>query len=394
MRADEPTVAALLTPAGRGAVATIGIRGPRAAALLTKFFVPHGVRPLSEAALGEVRVGRWKDSAGEEVVVSSVRTGEWEIHCHGGSAAAAAILADLAGSGCGTIDWRTWVADEASDLIVCEARLALAEATTERAAGVLVDQLDGALRRALETIDASLADERVETASLDAAAEGLRHLLEMAPLGLHLVKPWRVVVTGLPNVGKSSLVNALVGYERSIVYDLPGTTRDAVSVSTAIDGWPVLLFDTAGLRETTDAIEAAGVDRAKARIAEADLVLLVEQANEPASSDDAAHLAELSQVQVLRVLSKCDLVSDESCAKDVRDGSVIHATSAKTREGIAALLDAIAARLVPAPPKPRAAVPFTERQIAAIEAALLAVNERDRASVRRAIAEAISSRGD
>ena len=88
--------------------------------------------------------------------------------------------------------------------------------------------------------------------SADAARQQIEALLSHAATGLHLVHPWQVVVAGRPNVGKSSLINAIAGYRRAIVHSTPGTTRDVVSVQTAMDGWPVEISDTAGLRETGD----------------------------------------------------------------------------------------------------------------------------------------------
>ena len=92
----------------------------------------------------------------------------------------------------------------------------------------------------------------------------------MAPLGLHLARPWQVVVAGPPNVGKSSLINALAGYPRAIVHWAPGTTRDAVTVETVLDGWPVELCDTAGLRTAGDAVERAGIELARRKMAQAE----------------------------------------------------------------------------------------------------------------------------
>ena len=100
-------------------------------------------------------------------------------------------------------------------------------------------------------------------------------LLARADLGRHLVRPWSVVLAGPVNVGKSSLINALAGYGRSIVHHAPGTTRDAVTAATAIDGWPVELCDTAGLRPAATPVERAGIERAQERLAQADLAVLV-----------------------------------------------------------------------------------------------------------------------
>ena len=119
-----------------------------------------------------------------------------------------------------------------------------------------------------------------------AARRQIDDLLAHAATGLHLVRPWQVVVAGRPNVGKSSLINAIAGYQRAIVHSLPGTTRDIVSVQTALDGWPVEISDTAGLRRGSDPIEQAGIELAIDKIAAADLVVLVFDASSPWTDAD------------------------------------------------------------------------------------------------------------
>ena len=162
-------------------------------------------------------------------------------------------------------------------------RAALAQARTERTAAILLDQYHGALRRALDAIDAhcrmafTVQDGRSETTS----CENVETLLARVPLGLHLTQPWRVVLAGRPNVGKSSLMNALAGFQRRSYITSPGTTRDVVTVTTAIDGWPVELCDTAGLHAAGSAVEQAGVARAREALAAADLVLLVFDRSRP-----------------------------------------------------------------------------------------------------------------
>ena len=111
-------------------------------------------------------------------------------------------------------------------------------------------------------------------------------------VGLRLIAGWRVVLAGRPNVGKSRLLNALTGYDRAIVDATPGTTRDVVTARTALDGWPVELADTAGLRPSDDPIEASGVALARARQGEADLVLVVLDRSEPLTDIDRAIVAE------------------------------------------------------------------------------------------------------
>ena len=114
-----------------------------------------------------------------------------------------------------------------------------------------------------------------------------------------------MVLAGRPNVGKSSLMNALAGHGRSIVHHAPGTTRDAVTLTTAIDGWPVELCDTAGLRPAGDALESAGIERAQERLARADLVVLVCDQSMPWSAEDQALLDQWPEAVLVH--NKCDL---------------------------------------------------------------------------------------
>ena len=204
-------------------------------------------------------------------------------------------------------------------------------------------------------------------------------LLRHAPLGLHLNESYQVVLAGRPNVGKSSLINALVGYERAIVCDSPGTTRDIVTAETAIDGWPVQFSDTAGLRTTVDPLEEAGVRRRK-RIADCDLVVLVFDASKAEQREDLLLREEFPAALVVR--NKCDLASERLPTSGSEENGPL-ATSAVTGEGIGELLRSISRRLVAEPPPADAAVPFTQAQVEAISRALAALEQDD---VSRAIA--------
>ncbi len=266
---SEPTVAAILTPTGRGAIASIAIDGPQAAAMVAQLFVPAVSRPFIERPQGDIVYGRWS-SSNEDVVACRRNTDRVEIHCHGGVAASRAILDSLVAAGCIAVSWQDFVARDERDRIRAAARVALAECRTQRSAAILLDQYRGALAHAIREID-SVLEHRQTTA----AVQSLELLLSRSRLGLHLASPWQVVIAGPPNVGKSSLINALVGYERAIVFDQPGTTRDVVTALTAFDGWPVELSDTAGLRESRDPLELAGVAKAQQQLQQADLILLV-----------------------------------------------------------------------------------------------------------------------
>jgi tRNA modification GTPase len=160
-----------------------------------------------------------------------------------------------------------------------------------------------------------------------------------------------VAVAGAPNVGKSSLVNALAGYQRSIVAPTPGTTRDVVTTRLALDGWLIELVDTAGLRADAEALEQEGIVRAREAVADADLCLWVLDGSAPPVWPD-------EDVEVvLQAINKCDLPpawNPENISGAVR-------VSARTGEGLEGLCAAVVARLVPDPPPPGAAVAFTPR---------------------------------
>jgi tRNA modification GTPase len=358
------TVLSVLTPAGRGAVAVVAVTGPQAIAAVDRFFRARNRRLLSEQSVARILYGNWAAS-GEDLVVCRRAADLVEIHCHGGSQAVAKITSDLCRASCSEIPWQDWLARQSSDALETEAQIALARAASTRSAAILLDQFHGALQRELVEICSLLKSDAYE------ARERLTKLHSTAPLGLHLTHPWQVVIAGKPNVGKSSLINALVGYRRAIVFDQPGTTRDVVTAATVIEGWPVTLSDTAGLHAASDALEAAGIELARERLAAADLVVWVVDASEqcPGSWQDrmnreVAELALSLPEKQLLVLNKIDRVDEIA----VPTGTL--ATSATTGVGVEQLLAAISTTLVPEVPSHGAAVLFTDRQRVAVTHAL------------------------
>jgi tRNA modification GTPase len=338
----------------------MAVCGKHALAIVGQVFSPASGQTFSEAAVGQIVFGRWGSPLGEELVVCRLADEEIEIHCHGGQAAVSAVLESLVERGCRQADWRDWIRQKSADAIAAPAVEALAQATTLRCAAILLDQFHGALANELDVCIRLL--EAGDRESWQAAGSRLNVLAERTKLGRHLIEPFRVVVAGKPNVGKSSLINALAGYERSIVYDQPGTTRDVVSVRTAIDGWPVELSDTAGLRTSSDVLEAAGVQLAMERIAAADLRILVFDASQAWSESDAELLTRWSDAVV--VYNKCDLAGPPT---DAVEGVL---TCAINGQGIDELLRIVGERLVPAPPQPGDAVPFTASHVEAIRSAI------------------------
>ncbi|MGE0607053.1 MAG: GTPase [Pirellulales bacterium] len=385
---DDATVAMLLTSPQRGAVATVTVVGPAAESCVIGQFQPASQRawPLSS---GCIAFGRWRAS-GEELVVCQNGNDEMEIHCHGGRLAAEAILEGLAQAGCKIVAWEGQFPADGS-LMQREAATAFAAATTLRTAAIVLDQYQGAWQRQADEWQRMLA-----LGQWQELQQGVEERRQLAGLGLHLATPFDVVMCGRPNAGKSSLVNAILGYQRAIVHDLPGTTRDRVTGDTAIDGWPVQLSDLAGLRIARDSLEAAGVERARQQIAAADLVLLVIdgttagnghgqawQSLEQSLIDDAGLT---DQVARLAVVNKSDLLPTLQLPDPAWQ-----LVSAQTGAGLPPLLAAISGRLVPRVPPAGAAVPFTARQCGLLDRLLATVLAKSVDRSRRLLDELLAA---
>ena len=348
------TRVSVLTPPGTGAIATVAVAGPRAWGLARSLVRPAGKKPLPESPeLHRFWFGTLGEGAGDEVVLAVTRTEPEpavEVHCHGGRRVVRWVVEQFAARG--GVD----VGDPTPTRRDGWALTLLTRATTLRTASTLLDQYHGAFDHAVSGILAHL-----DAGQLEDARRELEQLAAFAPVGRHLVEPWKVVVAGPPNVGKSSLVNALAGYQRAVVSDVAGTTRDVVTTAVAFDGWPVELADTAGLRDAAG-LEAAGVERAQQSAAVADLVVWVMDAAEP---NPVLPPEDIAAAKLLTVWNKSDLRNAPAAERRV---------SAHTGDGIPGLAAEIARRLVPHPPPAGAAVPFTPQLADAVEAAHAALS--------------------
>jgi tRNA modification GTPase len=343
-------VVAVLTPPGRSALATLAVHGPRTREIVRELFRTRTGKPLPDVpAPPQFWLGTFGDQVSDEVVLA-VKDATMELHCHGGREVVRYLLELLTSRGLSEILWSEFLRCTTGDEIRADALAGLAHAPTVRTAAILLDQANGALERALAEIE---------------TAEHAQALLRWAPLGRHLTDPWRVVVAGAPNVGKSSLMNALSGYQRSIVADTPGTTRDVVTVRLALDGWPVELADTAGLRASEDDLESAGVQRAAALLERADLVLWVVDATcLPPPSLEGKGAGGTDPTDATRRIIKLIVNKiDQPPAWDIAAAHPDACVSALTGQGIPELVESIARWLVPEVPPSGTAVPFTERLI-------------------------------
>lgn len=371
---EGDTIAAVASAAGPGAIGIIRISGPRAiqiAAALFKgeqsladlpgwrFYRGHiehnGVR-LDEALCLVMRAPR--SYTREDVV---------EFHCHGGAVVLRAVLAAVIEAGAhpalpGEFTKRAFL-NGRIDLAQAEAVADMIASRTEAAARLAAAQLEGSLSNRLREIRQSLvellalleagidfADYEDVTPlepeqcleKLSRAGDELSTLLKDASRGRLIREGARTVIAGRTNVGKSTLMNRLLGSERVIVTSMPGTTRDVVEDSIEIKGIPVRLFDTAGIRKGLDPAEEMGVERARAALESADLALLLVDGSERVSEDDRDIAGQIKSPAVL-VLNKCDLqtVADESRVQGLLPEAPLVRISALTGEGIEDLTRAV-----------------------------------------------------
>lgn len=373
------TYAARLTPSGVGAVATVALRGPRAWDIVRELFRPRrsGSWPLESVDPGRFWLGRILESdshVGDEVVLAVKQVEPVpcaEIHCHGGREAVRLLMETFVARGAVECAWEDIEPRSAANVFRAQAARALAEAPTVRTASILLDQYQGAFARAVGELRTAL-----ERNDADAALGKLERLASQARVGRHLTVPWRVAVLGAPNVGKSSLVNALAGYERALVAPTPGTTRDVVTTVVALDGWPVELCDTAGLRNAAEAVERAGVERARGVAATADLRLWV--------LDAAAAPVWPSDLGAVRlIVNKTDLAP----VWDTEQAGDAVFVSARTGAGMPALAASLSCWLVPEAPPPGEPMPFTPDLADLVEQALASGRAGQWENARRLIAE-------
>ena len=402
------TIAAIA--AGGGAPSAIGvvrISGPDCFAACGRVF--RSARPFEELEARRMVLGEFLDREGRVLDRGlAVRfpgprsyTGEdsAEFHCHGSPVVLREVLAALFAAGArqagpGEFTKRAFL-NGRLDLTQAEAVIDLIDAETAAAARNAAAQLDGGLRRALEPIQEALLDitsrfyavvdypdEDIQDAGPEEIAAALRQaegaltaLLSTCKRGRVLKRGVRTAIVGLPNAGKSSLLNALAGYERAIVTDIPGTTRDTVEESVLCGGVLLRLIDTAGLRETEDAVEKLGVERSRRAMEEAELILLVRDGAAEACPENRAHWeAEavlLNQVARtgkpwLCIESKSDLTGPHAFSvgliqKDANNPAACLCVSSVTGYGLDKLENAVAA-LFPAGDPGEAGSLLTDRR--------------------------------
>jgi tRNA modification GTPase len=366
------TIAALATAPGEGAIAIVRVSGPDSLAIADRVFRSKAPPPSQRPAQTFVHGTIVSDNGvADEVILliyraphSYTREDSIEIQGHGGSAAAKRILRTVLEAGAhmaepGEFTKRAFLSGRI-DLLQAEAILDLIRARSDRAADAALEQLNGTLSRAFDQLyDHTLALAANLEATLDFSEDELpesvmqdvmkrRHHVETEFKQLldswdegHLLREGAlVVIAGKPNVGKSTLLNALVGKDRAIVTPIPGTTRDTIEEQIVINGYPVRLIDTAGLRETPCEIEKEGVSRAREAIMHSDCNIYVCDNSAGLDNDDLVTLKSLNKSKTIIVENKCDLSEYRTTKPQVTDSSHLY-ISAKNGIGIEELKQSI-----------------------------------------------------
>ncbi len=350
----DDTIAAISTPAGRGGIGVVRLSGPDSIKIAASFFraqstkgpgVPNRAQfgklfdPATDELIDEVVLTYFKaphSYSGEDVV---------EISCHGSPIILARVLQLSVDRGArvaepGEFTFRAFF-NKRVDLAQAQAVRDVINAQTQYQARVATKQLEGELssritplknalvevivhlESSVEFVEDDISPEAASTliGKLTNVINALTAIANSFAFGRFVKEGFDLAIVGRPNVGKSSVFNRLIGADRAIVTELPGTTRDALYESTSISGVPVRLIDTAGIRETTDLVESIGITRSRNAIADADISLLVLDASSTLQIEDVELLDSVPEARRIIALNKIDL-------KNVLDDGMYEQTGA------------------------------------------------------------------
>ncbi|ALS24579.1 MULTISPECIES: tRNA uridine-5-carboxymethylaminomethyl(34) synthesis GTPase MnmE [Paenibacillus] len=336
----QDTIAAIATPMGEGGIAVIRVSGDQAVRISERIF--KGKKKLSEVPSHTVHYGHIVDpdtgARTEEALVTVMRAPRSftkedvvEISCHGGFVSVRKVLDLLLGNGArlaepGEFTKRAFL-NGRIDLSQAEAVIDLIRAKSDRAFRIALKQSEGTLSKRIKELRHRLVElmahievnidypehdvEEMTNAYIknkcSEAMTDIDGLLSTAEQGKILREGLVTAIVGRPNVGKSSLLNALAQEERAIVTDIAGTTRDVVEEYVHVGGIPLKLLDTAGIRETSDIVEKIGVEKSRQALADADLILLVFNGAERLQPDELQLIEQLKGRQVIAIINKLDL---------------------------------------------------------------------------------------
>ncbi|WP_100332688.1 tRNA uridine-5-carboxymethylaminomethyl(34) synthesis GTPase MnmE [Bacillus xiapuensis] len=374
------TIAAISTPMGEGAIAIVRLSGDQALPIADRVFKSPGGRPLLEAASHTIHYGHLIDpkteQTVEEVMITVMkgprtftREDVIEINCHGGLASVNRVLQLVLNQGArlaepGEFTKRAFL-NGRIDLSQAEAVMDFIRAKTDKAMNVALNQMEGRLSKLIKKLRQEIlevlahievnidypeyddVEEMTHQMLLEKAAyvrEEIEKLLRTSQQGKILREGLSTVIIGRPNVGKSSLLNALVQENKAIVTDIPGTTRDVIEEYVNVRGVPLRLVDTAGIRETEDIVERIGVERSRQVLKEADLILLVLNYSDAFTREDEQLFEAVKGMDVIVIVNKTDLPQklDMERVRQLSQNMRLVTTSLLKEEGIDELEEAIA----------------------------------------------------
>ena len=367
---ENDTIAAISTPVGEGGISSIRISGEDAVVVAKRLY--RGSKDLAQVASHTINYGHIVDpdtgAEVDEVMVSVMRAPHTytcedvvEINCHGGLLATNRILQLVLSYGArmaepGEFTKRAFL-NGRIDLSQSEAVMDLIRAKTDKSMKVALNQLDGDLSRLIRHLRQDILDvlaqvevnidypeydavEEMTTKMLKEKAldiqQRIQSLLKTAKQGKVLREGLATAIIGRPNVGKSSLLNTLLHEDKAIVTDVAGTTRDVIEEYVNVDGVPLKLIDTAGIRDTDDTVEKIGVERSKRALDAADLILLLIDSSAPLTAEDRELLTATHGKQRIVILNKTDLPRqvDLDELKKLTDGDALIETSIVKHEGM------------------------------------------------------------
>lgn len=340
---DFDTIAAISTAIGEGGIAIVRLSGDRAKEIVDNIFEGKNGKKINDMKTYTMRYGHIIDEKSnhiDEVIVSFMKgprsfTGEdtVEINCHGGVVATNKVLECVIKQGArvaepGEFTKRAFLngridlsqAEAVIDIITSKTELSMksalmqSEGIISKEIKLLRDDLISIIAHIEATVD--YPEDDLEEVTADGALrdlaiikEKVKNLIDTAEEGKILREGLSTVIVGKPNVGKSSLLNALIKENRAIVTDIPGTTRDVIEEYINISGVPIKIIDTAGIRETEDVVEKIGVERSRARINEADLIILMLDSNSGLCEEDKEIINHIRDKKYMILLNKSDLDS-------------------------------------------------------------------------------------
>ena len=346
------TICAIATPIGEGGISIIRISGNNALDMASSIFRPKNKQDIKNMKTYTMRYGNVINAENNEIVddvILSYMKGPYsytgenvvEINCHGGVVATNRVLNEIVKSGArlaepGEFTKRAFLNGKL-DLSQAEAVIDIIRAKTELSMKSAIMQSKGSLSKEIGELrkyllnvlalieyavdftedDEDIIDDNLLSQIKDGinkTIERIKKLLKNADEGKIIRDGLNMVIVGKPNVGKSSLLNALLREKRAIVTDIPGTTRDIIEEYINIDGIPVRIIDTAGIRDTEDTVEKIGVERSKEKIEEADLVVLMMDSSREVDDEDKLIIDAVKDKKYITLLNKIDLnrkISDD-----------------------------------------------------------------------------------